>query len=138
MSFLKTATVALTLTIAGLSAGAPQAHAQSTFADKAVMRLVGKWIKPNSGRSISFVIRDGNPSFQDDIEPGVTLGGGYRQDDAGAGYVLRYNQGFECRYNMTVIGSEGDEINLRLVGATVPEGARFRCIEGQMKRTTQY
>src|SRR4051812_44512222 len=73
MSFLKTTTLALTLTIAGMSACAPAAHAQSTFADKAVMRLVGKWIKPNTGRSISFVIRDGSPSFQDDIEPGVAL-----------------------------------------------------------------
>ena len=90
------------------------------------------------GRTISFTVRDGNPIFQDELEPNVTLTGAYRQDDTGAGYDLRYTQGFDCRYNLTVVGSDGEEINLRLVSSFVPEGQRFRCIEGTLKRTTQY
>ena len=99
-------------------------------------RLVGKWVTPK-GRTISFVIRDNNPTFQDELEPGVFVSGAYRQDDSGAGYVFRYTQGAECRYNVTVVGSDGEEINLRLVTGTVPEGARFRCLEGTLKRTVQ-
>jgi hypothetical protein len=120
-------------TTVGLAGALCQAHAQSTFADKMVMRLVGRWVQ-GTGRAIQFEIRDGNPLFQDEIEPSVTLTGAYRQDDSGADYVLRYTQGFGCRYNLNVIGSEGDEINLRLVSAIIPKGTRFRCIEGTLKR----
>jgi hypothetical protein len=137
MSVTKAAVVALTFTIAAIGLGSVEAHAQGTFADKAVTRLVGKWVS-TKGRTISFVVRDGNPIFQDELEPNVTLTGAYRQDDTGAGYVLRYTQGFDCRYNLSVVGSEGDEINLRLVSSFIPEGARFRCVEGTLKRTTQY
>jgi|ERR1700730_12814829 hypothetical protein len=136
MSSIKLAAIALTLSIAAGALGPSQAFAQGTFADKAVTRLVGKWVSPK-GRTISFLIRDGNPIFQDELEPNVTVTGAYRQDDTGAGYVFRYTQGFDCRYNLSVIGSEGDEINLRLVSSFVPEGQRFRCIEGTLKRTTQ-
>ena|SRR3974390_1063761 len=134
MSPTKLTILVLALSIAGI--GANQANAQAPLADQAVKRLVGKWVSPK-GRTISFFIRDGNPTFQDELEPGVTASGAYRQDDSGAGYVLRYSQGAECRYNLTVIGSEGEEINLRLVTGFVPEGARFRCIEGSLKRTVQ-
>ena len=65
------------------------------------------------------------------LEPGWTSA------SAGAGYVLRYSQGFDCRYNLSVIGSEGNEINLRLAGAVIPEGNNFKCLEGTLKRTTQ-
>jgi hypothetical protein len=136
MSLFKIATLALTLSIAAIGFGSSAVHAQSTLADQSVKRLVGKWVSPK-GRTIAFSIRDGNAIFQDELEPNVTVSGAYRQDDAGAGYVLRYVQGAECRYNLTVIGSEGDEINLRLVTAVIPEGGRFKCIEGTMKRTVQ-
>jgi hypothetical protein len=136
MSFVKATIVAMTFAVATLGAYSDQANAQAPLADQAVKRLVGKWISPK-GRTISFTIRDGNPSFQDDVEPGIVLSGAYRQDDSGAGYVLRYARGAECRYNMTVIGTEGEEINLRLVSAFVPDGEnRFRCMEGTMKRTS--
>ena len=135
MSSVKATIVAITVAAATLGAYSSQASAQAPLSDQAVKRLVGKWISPK-GRTIVFTIRDGNPSFQDDVEPGIMLTGAYRQDDAGAGYVLRYARGAECRYNMTVIGTEGEEINLRLVSAFVPDGDnRFRCIEGTMKRT---
>lgn len=137
MSSIKLAAIAVTLSIAATAFGPSPASAQGTFADKAVTRLVGKWVAPK-GRTISFTVRDGNPIFQDELEPNVTLTGAYRQDDTGAGYVLRYTQGFDCRYNLTVVGSDGEEINLRLVSSFVPEGQRFRCIEGTLKRTTQY
>jgi hypothetical protein len=132
----KIAAVVLTLSITGLGFVSNQANAQAPLADQAVKRLVGKWVSPK-GRTISFVIRDNNPTFQDELEPGVFVSGAYRQDDSGAGYVLRYTQGADCRYNVTVIGSEGNEINLRLVSETVPEGARFRCLEGTLRRTAQ-
>lgn len=133
----KLAALALTLSIAAAGIGAGQAYAQAPLADQAVKRLVGTWIAPN-GRTISFFIRDGNPTFEDALEPGVTASGAYRQDDAGAGYVLRYTRGAECRYNATAVGSEGEEINLRLVSGFVPEGMRFRCIEGSLRRTVQH
>ncbi len=134
MSTSKVATFALVLsTVFGLSSACSNANAQTTFAEKALMELKGSWISPK-GRTISFTIRDGNAVFSDEIEPAVTLTGAYRQDDAGAGYVLRYTQGFECRYNVTVIGTEGNEVNFRLVTAAGPENPRFHCLEGSLKR----
>jgi hypothetical protein len=135
----KTKIAALVLLLSGVTVAdvySTPAAAQATFADKAVSRLVGAWISAR-GRSISFQIRDGSPIFQDEVEPNVTLTGSYRQDDAGAGYVLRYVQGFECRYNIAVIGAEGDEINLRLVSAYEGDGKRFTCLQGSLKRTRQ-
>jgi hypothetical protein len=138
MSASKFATFALVLSTAiGLSAAYSDASAQNTLAEKALMELKGAWISPK-GRTISFNIRDGNAVFQDDVEPAVTLTGAYRQDDAGAGYVLRYTQGFECRYNVTVIGSDGNELNFRLVSALGPENPRFRCLEGSLKRVREH
>ncbi len=134
MSTAKIAALALTLSIAAFGFGSDQANAQAPLADQAVKRILGKWVS-STGRSITFVVRDSNPTFQDDLEPGVSVSGAYRQDDSGAGYVLRYTQGAECRYNLAVIGSDGNEINLRLVTSVVPEGARFRCMEGTLKRT---
>jgi hypothetical protein len=138
MTTFKFATCALMFTTAvGLSAAYSDASAQTTLAEKSLMQLKGAWISPK-GRTISFNIRDGNAVFQDDVEPSVTLTGAYRQDDAGAGYVLRYTQGFECRYNVTVIGSDGNELNFRLVTAAGPENPRFRCLEGSLKRTREH
>jgi hypothetical protein len=131
MSALKITSCALMLSVSC----AFGALAQNTFADKAVSRLVGSWVSPQQGRVISFMIRDGNPVFQDEVEPSVTLTGAYRQDDAGAGYVLRYTRGFECRYDVNVVGSEGDEISLRLVSSYNGQDNRFRCIQGVLKRT---
>jgi hypothetical protein len=136
MPGIKTTGFALALaTACAFSVIASDAFAQATFADKAVSRLVGSWVSPQ-GRVISFAIRDGNPIFQDEIEPSVTLTGAYRQDDAGAGYVLRYTYGFECRYNVNVVGSNGSEVNLRLVTSYNAENKRFRCIQGSLRRTT--
>lgn len=135
MSTIKLAALALTLSIAAVGFG-KQANAQAPLADQAVKRLVGKWVSPK-GRTISFTIRDNNPTFEDAVEPGVSASGAYRQDDTGAGYVLRYTQGADCRYNVTVVGSNGDEINLRLVNSMIPTGSNFRCIEGTLKRTVQ-
>jgi hypothetical protein len=133
----KFATIAVMLSTAiGLSAASSGAHAQGTYADKALLELSGSWISPK-GRTISFKIRDGNAVFQDDIEPAVTLTGAYRQDDAGAGYVLRYTQGFECRYNVTVVGTDGNEVNFRLVTAGGPDNPKFRCLEGSLKRVRE-
>ena len=123
-------------TAVGLSAAYTSASAQTTFAEKALMELKGSWIS-SKGRVISFTIRDGNAVFSDEIEPAVTLTGAYRQDDAGAGYVLRYTQGFECRYNVTVVGTEGNEVNFRLVTAAGPENPRFRCLDGSLKRVRE-
>ncbi|MEI9901702.1 MAG: hypothetical protein WDN31_18130 [Hyphomicrobium sp.] len=131
------------LTLAGLAIVASMgtaiapASAQATYADKATGRLVGKWIGDNKGRTIEFKIRDYNAVFEDEVEPGVSLSGAYRQDDSGAGYVLTYSKGFQCRYNVSVIsGAEGNEINLRLVSFEDNDTkGRFKCIEGQLKRT---
>jgi hypothetical protein len=133
MSTSKLATFALVLSTIGVSAVCSGASAQTTFAEKALMELKGSWIS-TKGRVISFNIRDGNAIFSDEIEPAVTLTGAYRQDDAGAGYVLRYTQGFECRYNVTVIGTDGNELNFRLVTAGGPENPKFRCLDGSLKR----
>jgi len=133
MSTLKITGCALMLSVSC----AFSALAQGTFADKAVTRLVGSWVSPQQGRVISFTIRDGNAVFQDEVEPSVFLSGAYRQDDAGAGYVLRYQRGFECRYDVNVIGSEGDEISLRLVSSYNGQDNRFKCIQGVLKRTRQ-
>ena len=136
MSAIKMTGFALALaTACAFNTVGSQAFAQATFADKAVSRLVGSWVSPQ-GRVVSFVVRDGNPVFQDEVEPSVTLTGAYRQDDAGAGYVLRYTHGFECRYNVNVVGSNGNEINLRLVNSYNAENKRFRCIQGSLRRTT--
>jgi hypothetical protein len=138
MSTSKFATFAVMLSTAiGLSAAYSDASAQTTFAEKALTELRGAWVSPK-GRTISFTIRDGNAVFQDEVEPAVTLTGAYRQDDAGAGYVLRYTQGFECRYNVTVVGSDGNELIFRLVSALGPENPRFRCFEGSLKRTREH
>jgi hypothetical protein len=137
MTTSKFATFAVVLSTAiGLSAAYTSASAQTTFAEKALMELKGSWIS-TKGRIISFNIRDGNAVFSDEIEPAVTLTGAFRQDDAGAGYVLRYTQGFECRYNVTVIGTEGTELNFRLVTAGGPENPKFRCLEGSLKRVRE-
>ena len=137
MSTIKITGFALALATACAFSAAitSEAFAQATFADKAVSRLVGSWVSPQ-GRVISFTIRDGNPIFQDEVEPSVFLSGAYRQDDAGAGYVLRYTHGFECRYNVNVVGSHGGEINLRLVTSYNAENKRFRCVQGSLRRTT--
>ena len=137
MSTSKFAVVAAVLSTAiGLTALSTAANAQTTFAEKALMELKGSWIT-GKGRVVSFTIRDGNAVFQDEVEPAVTLTGAYRQDDAGAGYVMRYTQGFECRYNVTVVGTEGNEVNFRLVSAAGPENPRFKCLEGSMKRVRE-
>jgi len=136
MSTLKIAGYALMLSASCvISAANTGALAQGTFADKAVMQLRGVWVSPQQGRVISFEVRDGNAVFEDEVEPSVKLSGAYRQDDAGAGYVLRYTRGFECRYNVSVIGSEGDEISLRLVSSYNAQDNRFKCIQGVLKRT---
>ena len=136
MSTLKITGYALMLSVAcAISAIDSGAFAQGTFADQALLRLRGSWVSPQQGRIISFEVRDGNALFQDEVEPNVTLTGAYRQDDAGAGYVLRYARGYECRYNVSVIGSEGDEISLRLVSSSNGQDNRFRCIQGELKRT---
>jgi hypothetical protein len=139
MSTFKLATCALMLATAiGLSAGSNAAHAQTTMAEKALAQLKGAWFS-SKGRVITFSFRDDNAVFQDEVEPSVFLSGAYRQDDAGAGYVLRYTQGFECRYNLTVMSAnDGNEINLRLVSSSVPDGNRFRCFEGELKRTREH
>ncbi len=116
-----------------------EASAQGTLADKALRNLLGKWVSDRGGRTISFRIRDNNAVFEDEIEPGVVLTGAYRQDDSGAGYVLRYSKGFKCRYNISIIsGGEGNKINLRLVSEDSPQFKdKFRCINGTLNRTRQ-
>lgn len=126
------------LTAVALITTAPtSASAQGTLGDKAVGQLVGKWVSAGKGRTIEFKIRDYNPIFEDEIEPGVILSGAYRQDDSGAGYVLTYSKGFQCRYNLSVVsGAEGNEINLRLVSQDADFAKdRFKCVEGQLQRT---
>jgi hypothetical protein len=117
----------------GLCGSHSAAKAQGTYADQALTNLKGSWIASN-GRAITFQIRDGNAIFSDEIEPAVTLTGAFRQDDAGAGYVLRYTQGFDCRYNVTAVGTEGTELNFRLVSSSGPENPHFRCLQGSIKR----
>jgi hypothetical protein len=130
----KLATFAFALSaVVGLSGSYSAANAQGTYADQALKNLAGSWIGAN-GRVISFTIRDSNAIFSDEIEPAVTLTGAYRQDDAGAGYVLRYTQGFDCRYNVTVVGTEGNELNFRLVTSSGPENPHFHCLQGSLKR----
>jgi opacity protein-like surface antigen len=134
MTNSKLTTFAFLLSAAvGLSGSYSAANAQSTYADKALSQLAGSWIGSN-GRAITFQIRDGNAIFSDEVEPAVTLTGAYRQDDAGAGYVLRYTQGFDCRYNVTAVGVDGTEMNFRLVTSSGPENPRFHCLQGPFKR----
>jgi hypothetical protein len=134
MTNSKLATLAVVVSaVVGLSGPLSTAKAQGTYADQALTNLAGSWVGPN-GRIITFTIRDSNAIFSDEIETGVTLTGAYRQDDAGAGYVLRYTEGFDCRYNVTVVGTDGAEMNLRLVKSSGPENPRFRCLQGSLKR----
>jgi hypothetical protein len=138
MSFLKLTVAVLTVSATAGLGTASQALAQATFADKAIQQLDRtSWVSAQTGRKISFWIKDGNAQFEDEVEPNLKLIGAYRQDNFGAGYVFHYEQGYECRYNMTFLGSEGDELSLRLVTASAAPGSppRFRCVEGLLKRT---
>jgi hypothetical protein len=137
MTNSKLATLAVIVSaIVGLSGPLSTAKAQGTYADQALTNLTGSWLGPN-GRVITFTIRDSNAVFSDEIEAGVALTGAYRQDDAGAGYVLRYTEGYDCRYNVTVVGTDGTEMNFRLVKASGVENPRFRCLQGSFKRIRQ-
>lgn len=111
------------------------ASAQSTFADKALITITGKWVN-GQGRLIEFRIKNSNAGFEDEVESGITLTGSYRQDDSGAGYVLKYERGYLCRYNISVLsGADGNELVLRLVSSDGPDsGGRFKCISGTLKR----
>src|SRR5262245_6058250 len=96
MTSTKMITVLYTLAL-GLGIAVDTSQAQAPLADQALRRLTGKW-SDNNGRTIAFKIKDFDGVFEDEIEPGVILGGTYRRDDSGAGYVLKYVKGFTCRY----------------------------------------
>lgn len=130
------AVVATSLAIGALAS--PAAANTGSFADKALTALKGTWVSASKGRTIKFEIKDWNAIFEDEFEPNIKVTGAYRQDDLGAGYVLRYRDGIECRYNVKFItGSEGNEMVFNLVSGPKPSDAvgRFRCLEGALKRT---
>ena len=118
-----------------------EAHAQRPFGDQAVKNLLGNWATAddrNRGREIRFFIKDGNPSFEDAILPGFLLTGTYRQDQEGGDYVLIYQNGFRCRYNVSYrVGiEEGTAMTFRLVGSHTPEASPdFKCLEGKLERS---
>ena len=115
------------------------AQAQTTFADTAVAKIMGHWEVNDNGRVLKFFIRDGNPSFEDSIEPGTSLTGTYRQDQNGTAYVFRYTNGrYECSYNISARGfrDRGNAVlTLHLVTEHKPqEDAHFHCASGRLEQ----
>jgi len=118
------------------------AQAQTTFADTAVVKIMGHWEandNRNNGRVLKFFVRDGNPSFEDSIAPGTSLVGTYRQDQNGAAYVFRYTNGhYECSYNISARGfrDRGDAVlTMHLVSERKPHGdTHFHCFSGRLEQ----
>jgi len=118
------------------------AEAQTTFADTAVVKIMGHWEandNRNNGRVLKFFIRDGNPSFEDSIEAGISLTGTYRQDQNGAAYVFNYANGrYQCSYNISARGfkDRGDAVlTMHLVRERKPhEDPRFHCFSGRLEQ----
>lgn len=126
------------LATTSISFAAP-ASAQGSRADRAVEKLAGKWISGLKGRTINFQIKNDEAIFEDEIEPGIILTGGFKRDESGAGYVLTYSKGFECRYSVDVpSGADGNALSLRLTGSDeAGSKGRFECIEGMLTRTSR-
>lgn len=144
MKSLKNAAVAASLLLspAILAPLSGSALAQTTFADTAVVKIVGHWEandNRNGGRVLKFFIRDGNPSFEDSVGPGLSLSGTYRQDQNGAAYIFIYANGrYHCSYNISARGfrDRGDAIlTMHLVQETKPnEDKHFHCFSGRLEQ----
>ena len=118
------------------------ANAQASFADTAVVKIVGHWEandNRNNGRVLKFFIRDGNPSFEDSVRPGISLTGTYRQDQNGAAYVFNYANGrYQCAYNISARGfkDRGDAVlTMHLVSEDKPDAdTHFHCFSGRLEQ----
>lgn len=137
MMSLNAASLAKAITTIALGAAfaVSNAQAQGTFADKAVKQLEGVWITTDGSRTIQFGITNNAPVFSDTVQPGVTMTGGYKQGERGAGYVLEYPESLSCAYNVAFPSqARGNEMILTLVRAS-PKSEAHKCIVGTLKRT---